>query len=177
MTSSPFQDAVAIDTNVFEHLLDPQENADLHINRLLVNLRELETCLIVDSGRRISSEYNHRIGHRIANTYDTRTEIYILRYWMEFAPRQEVQVSGVDNLMTEIKDVIIEQGEAVDRIFVYAAFRQGKALISNDKAHIVDGPITERGGFPRRHRLLRRTRNSRPEGADILTSQEASAMM
>ena len=25
MTNSPFQDAIAIDTNVFEHLLNPQE--------------------------------------------------------------------------------------------------------------------------------------------------------
>ena len=176
MTSSPFQDAVAIDTNVFEHLLDPQENADLHINKLLVFLHELGTSLIVDNGKRISNEYNHRIGPRIANQYDTRNEIYILRYWVEYAPRQEVQVFGADTLMTAIGNVIVELREAVDRIFVYVAFRQGKVLISNDKAHIVDGPVTERGRYPRRHRLLsetRRWRRTRPDDADILTSIEA----
>ena len=176
MTSSPFQDAVAIDTNVFEHLLNAQQNTDCHINRLLEHLQDQELSLIVDERGRIASEYSDRIGTRIANQYVTRNEIYILRYWMEFAPRQEVRVFGADNLMTAIRKVIIEITEAIDRIFVYVAFRQGKALISNDKAHIVDGPVTKRGRYPRRHRLLsdtRRWRRTRPDHADILTSTEA----
>ena len=176
MTESPFQDAVAIDTNVFEHLFDPQENTDLHITQLLTFLQELGAALIVDKGKRISNEYNHRIGTRIANQYDTRNEIYILRYWMEFAPRQEIEVFGADNLMTGIRNVIIEIAEAVDRIFVYVAFRHGKPLISNDKVHIVDGPVTKRGRGPRRHRLLSETKRWRlthPDDSDILTSREA----
>ena len=173
MTSSPFQDAVTIDTNVFEHLLNPQENADFHINELLAHLQKAEVHLVVDKGRRIANEYNHRIGPRIASGDDTRNEIYILRYWMEFVQRDEVQVSGSDNLMIAIRHVIIEPRENVDRIFAYVTLRQGKVLISNDRMNIVTGPPSE--SSERRHRLLQDTSRFRTGDADILTSLEAHA--
>ena len=48
-----------------------------------------------------------------------------------------------DDLMTAIRDVIIEVSENVDRTFVYVAFQQGTLLISNDLRHIVRGPADE----------------------------------
>ncbi len=62
MTDSPFQDAVAIDTNVFIHLLNPQENVESHINELLKNLQLAQVSLIVDESGRILGEYNNQIG-------------------------------------------------------------------------------------------------------------------
>ena len=171
MTASPFQDAVAIDTNIFEHILNPQENLDDHINALLRHLQEQEACLIVDDSNRIFGEYNHRIGPIILRSDDTRNEIYLLRYWLLNAPRLFTSVVGNDELMTKIGQVIIELREAVDRIFCYVAFRNGRVLISNDRMNIVLGPPSESSA--RRNRMLHETRRLRPPGADILTSQEA----
>ena len=170
MTNSPFQDAVAVDTNVFEHILNPQENVDYHINGLLGHLQEQKARLIVDDGNRIFGEYNHRIGPIIQRSDDTRNEIYLLRYWILNAPRLPTAVMGNDELMTAIKRVIIELPEAVDRIFVYVAFKQSRVLISNDRMNIVFGPNSE--SSPRRDRLLHNARRY-AQGVDILTSQEA----
>ena len=174
MTSFPLQDTVAIDTNVFEHLLNREVNYDSHINRLLVHLFKGGSCLIVDKDGRIPNEYNHRLGRRIESLDETGNERFILRYWMELAPRHVIQVSGGDSLMNAISQVIIELPEATDRIFVYVAFKEGRTLISNDDLHVVFGPDGESGQQPRRHRLLRGTRRWRPKGAAILTSKEAS---
>ena len=86
MTSSPFQDAVAIDTNVFMHLLNPHENVGSHINKLLEYLQAQDAHLIIDSNNRILGEYNHHIAPIIVKNDDTRNEIYILRYWILNAP-------------------------------------------------------------------------------------------
>ena len=175
MTTSPFQDAAGIDTNVFEHLLNPQNNPENHINYLLVHLQRQGIALLVDAGGRIAGEYNHHLGPIIRRTDDQRNEIYILRYWMEYAPRCEVTVNGSGQLMTAIRGVIREPSEAVDRIFVYVSVSQGKLLVSNDEVHIVFGPERESRLGARRQRLLRDSRGLRPQGADILTSQEAHA--
>lgn len=171
MTASPFQGAVAIDTNVFEHILNPQENLEYHINALLTHLQEKKACLIVDDGSRILGEYNHRIGPIIQNSDDTGNEIYLLRYWILNSPRLPTSVVGNDELMTKIGQVIIEPGEAVDRIFCYVAFRNGRVLISNDRMNIVFGPQNESPA--RRVRMINNTRRLRPPGTNILTSQEA----
>ena len=172
MTASPFQDSVAIDTNVFEHILNPQENLDSHINALLTHLQERNICLIVDDRSRIFGEYDHRIGPIIRKSDDVRNEIYLLRYWILNAPRLPTPVVGNDELMTKIRQVIIEPGEAVDRIFCYVAMRNGRLLISNDRMNIVIGPPSE--SPPRRVRMINSTRSLRlPPGAGILTSQEA----
>ena len=174
MSNSPFQDAVAIDTNVFEHILYPQENINSHINGLLGHLYAEKVCLIVDDGNRILDEYNHRIGPRFRNADEESNEIYLLRYWILYAPKLSTSVAN-DQLMNKIRQVIVEPGEAVDRILVYVAFKQGKALISNDRMHIVRGPNSEQS--ERRHRILRDTRNLRPDGAAIVTSLEAFSMI
>ena len=171
MTSGPFEDAVAIDTNVFVHLLNPQNNQDRHINGLLGHLAEQRIALLVDGGGRIIGEYNQQL--RELSGQDDRDEIHILRYWALNAPRRAVPVSGDDALMTSIRRVIVEQSETVDRIFVYVALKEGKVLISNDERHIVTGPPRERGQTPRRNRILNNTRRLRPDGADIMSSWEA----
>ena len=93
MTTSPFQDAVGIDTNVFEHLLNKKNNnADDHVNELLIHLWQQNIVLLVDDGGRIAGEYNHHLGPMIRRTDDERNEIYILRYWMTQAPRSSITV-------------------------------------------------------------------------------------
>lgn len=172
MTTSLFCDAVSIDTNIFEHLLNPQINVNGHINTLLVHLQEQGVALLVDDRNRISGEYNDRIGPIIRNS-DEGNEIYILRYWILNALRVSLAIDRSDRLMSAIRRVIVEQSGEVDRVFVYVALSCGKVLISNDKAHIVIGPRREHGQPPRRRRLLRNSRRFRPEGGEILTSREA----
>ena len=173
MTSSPFSDSVAIDTNVFHHLLNPENNCDLHIHRLLEHLQQLGIRLILDSKGRIFGEYSTQIAPIILGKDDTRNEIYMLRYWIHHAPRYTVETNLQDTLMKLIGKVIIERQEVVDRIFVYVALRSGSILITNDSEHILNGPRHVKNPVPRRNALLRSTRKVRPSGAEILTSQEA----
>ena len=170
MTDAAFEDCIAIDTNVFIHLFDSTWNTDSHINKLLEHFQQGIELIVDDSGR-IAGEYDHQITPRIRSSDDTRNEIYILRYWMEVVPRRKVGLDNGDRLMQEIRDVVVELSENVDRIFVYVAFKTGKILITNDLMHIVEGPDTE--STPRRQRLLRSTRRLRHRDADILTSREA----
>ena len=175
MTTSPFQDAVGIDTNVFEHLLYPKHNVGNHINELLVHLQQRGITLLTDKSGRIAAEYKHRLADRIQRADDKGNEVYILRYWMQYAPRREITVNGADQLMQAIRQVIIEHAEAVDRIFVYVSLSQGRILVSNDEAHIVHGPSHQGRNGRRRRQLLRGSRGIRPRDGDILTSEEASA--
>ena len=46
MTQLLTRNEVAIDTNVFQHLLNPQNNVDSHINRLLEYLSERGRLLL-----------------------------------------------------------------------------------------------------------------------------------
>ena len=173
MTVGPFEDCIAIDTNVFEHLLNPRRNTESHINELLSHLQEQRVALIVDNGERILDEYDNRLDPILRNIDSSRAEMYILRYWTRYVDRISVTVNLTDTLMGAIRNVIPGNSEGVDRIFVYVAFSLGKVLISNDETHIVVGPPGERNQPPRRDRLRRSTRRLRPDGADILTSKEA----
>lgn len=173
MTTGPFEDCVAIDTNVFEHLLNPQMNSESHISELLIYLQEQGIQLIVDDSNRISNEYDNRLSSILSNASYTNTEIYIMRYWIRHAARREATVDRNDELMRAIRAVIPGNSEGVDRVFVYVAFSLGRILISNDRIHIVIGPSRERRQGARRDRLISSTRRLRPDGADILISQEA----
>ena len=173
MTSAPFRDAVAIDTNVFQHLLNPQNNPDGHIDELLIYLIRQRAQLLVDDQGDIESEYHQQLLRRIRQANDVRAEIQILRYWVLYADRFQTSIDQSDSLMTAIQQIVHEASEDVDRVFVYVAFRQGTTLISNDRRHIVIGTPEE--SSPRRERLLIGTAELRPSGARILTSQEAHA--
>ena len=138
MTQLATQGAVAIDTNVFQHLLNRQDNVDSHINRLLEHLIGERTNLVVDAQGFIASEYKQQLERRLGESDNVRNEIQILRYWILRAQRRQVPVND-DDLMKAICDVIEEVAENVDRTFVYVAFRQGTTLISNDLRHIIRG--------------------------------------
>ena len=175
MTNDPFKDAVAIDTNVFEHIMNPQQNVASHISELLSYLQERKIGLIVDQSGRVAGEYLNQLAALIGRSDDIGIEISILRYWIRRACRIPVTVTLNDDMMTAIKRVIIEPSENVDRIFVYIAFKRGNLLISNDRTHVVIGPGREAGQSERRSRLKQETRRTRQSGADILTSEEAHA--
>ena len=164
---------IAIDTNVFQHLLNQQDNTGFHINRLLEYLIDKRTTLVVDDQVLIASEYAQQLNRRLRGSSTSGNEIEILRYWVLYAERRQVSLNESDDLMKAIYQVIIEVSEDVDRTFVYVAFRQGTVLISNDSRHIVKGPGDEPA--PRRERLLTNTVGLRPAGARILTSTEAQA--
>ena len=175
MTASPFNDCVAIDTNVFVHLLNPQRNVNSHINRLLEHLERQNLSLIIDSSRRILGEYKNHILPIILNTDESGNERALLSYWILNARRCEVPIDNSDQLMSAIRQVILEHSKSKDRVFVYAAFKLGSVLITNDERDIVFGPPRESGRSSRRQRLLRATHRMCPAGADILTSKQAHA--
>ena len=166
-------DYVAIDTNVFEHLLNPQENINRHIDELLKTLMIDEVSLIVDEERKIENEYEERVGPIIRNNSDEDIQqLPLLRFWIasQIDNRKRVGVSN-NELMRAIRG-IIKENEAVDRIFVYVAFTCDRILITNDGRHIIEGSARE--SSERRKTLLRKTRNYRPnQKSEILSSCEA----
>lgn len=177
MTTTSFEDAVCIDTNIFEHLFNPCKNVDGHINGLLGYLQKVGVALLVDDHQRMASEYSHRLIPIIRCNDDLSNEVQLLRYWVMEAPWLSTTIDLTDRLMEAIKRVIVERDEVVDRIFVYVALSRGRVLVSNDEMHIVFGPAREGGHPPRRRRLLRDSRRLRPRGAEILTSREAHSQI
>ena len=172
MTTSPFQGAVAIDTNVFVHLKnEDMENRDGHIHHLLATLIGQGIELLVDDKDVIKREHVRHVIPMLEGSSVNAGEVYLLQYFMDVNFQRKVVVDRRDRLMTAISKVIFEPSKNADRTFVYVAFHEGKLLISNDRTDIVDGPTGE--STPRRNRLLRETRRLRPQGADIITSQEA----
>lgn len=171
-------DHIVIDTNVFEHILNPQKNTDDHIDTLLGSLIRDGVNLIVDEDRRIEGEYENRIKPMFRNISDEDIKLHLLQFWIEFQidNRKRVCVSHNDRLMMAIKGVITEKEESVDRIFVYVAFKCDRILITNDGEHIIKGKSKERP--ERRRTLLKNTRKHRPnQRAEILSSSEAVARL
>ena len=158
------RDGVAIDTNVFGHLINGDMNKDKHINTLLKKLREDNIYLLVDTGKQIEKEYKHHLKPYVLEAKSKMDEAYILFYWMIEAPRKEVVVKKETGLWDVIKQTIPEEKEENDRIFVYVAFVKGCVLVSNDRKHIVD----------RRTELKECcTSGYCPNGADVMGSEEA----
>ena len=173
MTDCFFQDAVAIDTNVFVHIRNKEWNFERHIHGLLGKLAEKGITLLIDDREVIQREYvRHVIPMMEGNSVDG-AEVYLLQYFMDVQRQRKVAVGRGGRLMPAIKGVIFERSKDSDRTFVYVAFHEGKALISNDVEDIVNGPPNER--TPRRKRLLERTKRFRPAGSCIFTSAQASA--
>ena len=138
MTTPPFWDCVAIDTNVWIHLLNPQDNVNSHINKLLDYLRRQGIALIIDDQGKIAKEYRDSVLRRYQGMDETQNERYMLRYCLS-APRRVVTLSELDDLMNAIEEVICESGKDADRTFVYVALKIGRTLISNDMRDIVRG--------------------------------------
>ena len=174
-------DFIAIDTNIFEHLFNPKENIDKHINKILSVLMENKTKLLIDEtgGRpsRIRDEYANRLIPRLRKPDIGTSEMSLLDYWVSCAFEEIVVLDNGDDLMTAIRGAM-GHSNATDRIFVYVAFKKGRILITNDKKHIIDEGTRKN---VRRKRLLKETRQCRkrtirPQNEDksgILTSREA----
>ncbi len=159
------RDCVAIDTNVFEHLLNPQENTCGHITVLLTALAKCGSVLIVDEKQEIEKEYNHRLKKLIKAAHNKDQRVgRLLRFWIRAKPKSKtrIAVNYNDALMTGIKRIIPRN--SIDRIFVYVALHKDRALISNDHWDII--------GEKKNLLRLRKGANSA-----ILTSGEAAACL
>ena len=71
---------IAIDTNIFVHLLNPDVNHGSHIDKLLGKLIQLRYQLLVDSTRKIGNEYQQIIVPIIRNRDDTGQQLQLLRF-------------------------------------------------------------------------------------------------
>lgn len=129
---------IAIDTCVFVHLLNPQNNQDAHIDKLLRYLIKENFKLLVDSTGRIGNEYLAQIIPMFKRTYETGTQRYLLQEWMQDHRRIKVDLDAKDRLMTAIRRVIPEVDEHADRAFIYVACKHDSDLITNDTGHILD---------------------------------------
>lgn len=166
MTESSFLYAIAIDTSVFEHMFNPQENKENHINVLLQHLQEDGVKLLMDKELRVYREYLDRIGHRLGIVSERSNETQLLRYWMSPDSKKEiVTVDWSDDLMNVITDVMTRNTSGADKILVYISFSRGKNLVSNDRQDIVCN----------RDKLKRRAKNICPASrtSKILESREA----
>jgi hypothetical protein len=168
-------DFLAIDADVFCHLLIPKDNPTSHIDRLLSALGSDKVGLLVDDTNRIQMDYVNQVIPRMDKASDTDNKRYILQYWMNVAPRTTVQCDNGDAMLDLIRIVIHERGAHADRTFVAVAFRMGRPLVTDDKRHILEGIGSEWGrhGY-RRDRLLAATKkNGCQRGAKLLHSIEA----
>lgn len=169
------QDFIAIDTNVFLHLLNEQENQKQHIDKLLRQLFHDRIALLVDDKKVIGNEYRDEIMPVVEKASDTDKRTTLLRYWMVFAPRDAEAVDLESDLMRSIRSVIVERKEKVDRVFVCVAFSRGRILVTNDRRHILWGKNTERP-TKKRNRLtllMKATKKYRSKGAAVLCSVDA----
>lgn len=168
---------IVIDTNVFVHLFNPQNNPDNHIGKLLSALVKNDIFLIVDTTGRIEYEYNKYLKNRISKSIDNPFgDIYspILKYWFVENKKKRVEVNFEGDLMSAIKEVMDgdkEEGEN-DRVFVYVTIKKDSVLVTNDKKDMID----ERSGDgKRREKILGMAKDMGPEykHAKIWVSEEA----
>lgn len=161
---------IAIDTNVFGHITNMEQNSDYHINKMLQTLFfKVGACLLVDDRGFIVNEYNrHILKEEQSLTEDERS---ILRIWMDPQYHATVSVDESSRLWIDICSIVPEEPEPgrenVDRTLVHVAFVENRLLISNDWGDI----INKRGALKSKARELGRLR------ADIMTSKEASARL
>jgi hypothetical protein len=139
---------VTIDTNVFEHLFNPQNNEDQHIDKLLQCLFGRRSVLCLDQGGRISGEYDHRL-RPLFKRDDQDQKLYLLRYFLLLSEPHKITVNFGDALMVSIRGRI-GNAEPSDHIFVYVAIASDSILVSNDAGHITDHRNQLRTCRPRR---------------------------
>ena len=165
-------DCIAIDTNIFEHLLNPKHNTKNHISKLFEKLMDDEIALLMDDKKRITAEYSNKI-EKILDKKDVeiKGEIRVLgtvySYFMD--NKEIVPVDFLDPLMTAITK-IIPANKGADRFFVYVAFKKGRILITNDRKDMID---EGNQAGKRRQKLLQKTKKYRLKEANILTSATA----
>ena len=157
-------DSIAIDTNVFQHLMDDEDiNEDGHITRLLSLLAKDKILLLVDDGGVIVRECSYQLQPStpdILKGAEGSVERLLLVYWLTPQTHKTITVDETGALMTSILK-IVPKSKKGDRFYVYVAFKEGRVLMTNDKRDI----------WSKRDRLKQETPLS--PGADILTSEEA----
>ncbi len=167
-------DFIAIDTNVFEHLLNPQNNTNNHISKLFIKLMDDKITLLVDDKDRIVNEYSQKIERILDEKDEMGDAVKILGttylYFMDH--KQPVPVVSHDSLMTAIKSIIKKKKKSsvTDRFFVYVAFKSDRILITNDKKDMID-ERNQKG--KRKQKLLKMAKKQSLKRADILTSESA----
>ncbi len=127
---------ITIDTNIFIHLTNPENNPDSHIDQLLIHLAKSDHRLCVNSTSKIANEYKEKLGPRLARD-ETGFAIHVLRYWIRPEAWETVETDATDLLMRRIRQAIPEPDEHADRAFVYVSCRENCCLVSNDEVHIV----------------------------------------
>ena len=165
------KDFVAIDTNIFAHILNPQKNINKHIDQLLNQLSDDDIKLLVDNEKKITKEYKRCLDEMIDRMEDDYRKLLLL-YWMDIQNQKPIKVSSKDALMRNIKKIIpLGEGPVTDCFFVYVAFKEGRILITNDKKDTVNKG--SKIGKRRKELLKLSKKIGRRKGSDILTSQQA----
>ena len=164
-------DWIAIDTNVFEHLMNPEKNVNNHISILFKRFIDNKISLLVDNKKKIITEYDSRISAYLKNP-EKGVEYRLLKSFFEYGlgNNKKIVVDLNDALMISITKVIPAH-KGADRFFVYVAFKRGRILITNDREDMID-QNNQKG--KKRKELLKKTKRYRcKEKEDILTSEEA----
>jgi hypothetical protein len=156
---------ITIDTNVFEHLFNPQNNLDDHIDALLRHLVERRVALCADKGGRMFGEYQQQLSPFFRKS-DEGQKVIWLRYFLILAERTEVTVDFGGALMVSIRKHI-PFAESSDRIFVYVAIISDCVLVSNDLGHITD----------HRNNLRKCARKHGSDSTDFVDSFTAHSLM
>lgn len=166
-------DWIAIDTNIFGHLISPKHNSDKHIYNLLKYLKDNNVLLLVDDRQYIRNEYNTRIRDFIKKAYERQDERHILRHFINPQNHEKVSISCTDELMNAILTVIPKE-EDPDRYFVYVAFNKDRILITNDRKDMIDSDRKEgKKEGETRDKLRKIAKQYNFFKADIFDSKEA----
>ena len=166
-------EAMVIDTNVLEHVLDPVINSDEHLDRLLRKFSEQRRKLCIDSlsqnrGSKILNEYNNRLQSRW-KAMDERGQVaQWIRYVILYAERLATPVDLSDGLGSNIVPHMNRVGaDRTDQTFVYVACKLNSVMVSNNARHITD----------LRSKLRRAAHRIRSNDTDFLSSVQAEDRM
>ena len=159
------KDFIAIDTNIFMHILNPQKNTDEHIDQLLEQLSDDGIKLLVDDGERIINEYSRCLDEMIEGMELDSRQLLLL-YWLDVQNHKSIKIIPKDTLMISIKKIIPpKKGKSrTDCYFVYVAFKEGRILITHDEGDI---------GKRCEELFNISKKRGRKKGSDILTSCKA----
>jgi hypothetical protein len=155
---------VTVDTNVFVHLFNPQNNVDGHIDKLLGSLVDRRATLCVDATGRMKGEYITHVVPLIKKASEETLEVYWLRYFMEYNEWHSIPVDFGDQLMVSIRRVLMI-AERSDHVFVYVAIGSNTVLVSNNPKHITNY----------RNELRKSARRYGSKSTDFVSSLQAVA--
>ncbi len=131
-------DRITIDTNVFQHLFNPEVNTERHIDDLLRDWMRERRGLCRDSGGRIFQEYRHILEPIIRSRSDDGSRLTLLRYWLAQAQAIEVDLDQGGELMSCVKKCLRRsRAESSDQVLAGVAIEADSNLVSNDKGHLI----------------------------------------